>query len=98
MTIITKRIKAVNVDFHETCSACPEQYDVYIDGFQIGYVRLRWGYLRCQSPYVGDKCVYEYEFDDAFKGNFDTDKERDYHLDLIAEILYNEYMKSETVR
>jgi len=97
--MITKRIKAVNVDFHETCSACPEQYDVYIDGFQIGYVRLRWGYLRCDTPDVGGRQVYSHEFDDAaYQGCFDSDDQRDYHLDLIAEILYNEYMKSEAVR
>lgn len=32
----------------ETCSACPEQYDAYLDGKKIGYLRLRHGYFRAE--------------------------------------------------
>lgn len=32
------------LDFRQTCGACPEQYDVYdMSNKQVGYVRLRWG-------------------------------------------------------
>lgn len=35
----------------QTCSACPEQYDVLDDdGFQIGYLRLRWGEFTVEVP------------------------------------------------
>jgi len=27
----------------QTCFACPEQYDAYFDGKEVGYLRLRWG-------------------------------------------------------
>ena len=35
-----------------TCSACPEQYDVFLGERQVGYIRFRWGslevdFLRC---------------------------------------------------
>lgn len=95
---ITKRIKTVNVEFHETCSACPEQYDVYIEGIQVGYVRLRWGRLRCDTPDVGGREVYEHFWDEGSLGCFPNDEERDFHLEQIAQILYNEYLESETVR
>ena len=36
-------IKGLN--FKKTCDACPEQYDVFKDEKQVGYVRLRWGNL-----------------------------------------------------
>lgn len=40
---MSKRIKLV-----QTCGACPEQYDVYIDGeaSPSGYMRLLRGYFR----------------------------------------------------
>ena len=31
------------IKFVQTCPICPEQYDVYIDKFWVGYIRLRWG-------------------------------------------------------
>ena len=44
-----------------TCSACPEQYDVFDDdnGKQIGYLRLRHGYFRADVPDCGGDIVYE---------------------------------------
>ena len=37
-----------------TCSACPEQYDVYDQkGTQCAYIRLRHGMLRVDVPDVG---------------------------------------------
>lgn len=42
-----KRIKLV-----QTCGGCPEQYDAYIDGHQLGYLRLRHGSFRAE--YRGD--------------------------------------------
>ena len=32
----------------KTCDACPEQYDAYIDGRCVGYLRLRHGFFRCE--------------------------------------------------
>jgi len=33
----------------QTCSACPEQYDAYLDGKIVGYFRLRNGLFRVQT-------------------------------------------------
>jgi hypothetical protein len=33
-----------------TCAACPEQYDVFFEDFQIGYLRLRHGSFRADYP------------------------------------------------
>lgn len=41
----------------QTCEACPEQYDVYLDEEEIGYLRLRHGTFRAdyrgETVYVG---------------------------------------------
>lgn len=44
-----------------TCSACPEQYDVFDDktGDKVGYLRLRHGHFRADAPDCGDETVYE---------------------------------------
>lgn len=44
----------------QTCGACPEQYDVFDDttGLQVGYLRLRHGEFRADSPRVGGVTVY----------------------------------------
>ena len=57
-----------------TCCACPEQYDVTLDGKQTAYMRLRHGRFTVTVPDVGGELVYkEYPLGD---GIFDTD-ERD---------------------
>ena len=44
---------------HRTCSACPEQYDVFDDlGQQVAYFRLRHGGFRVSVPDVGGEVVY----------------------------------------
>ena len=72
--------------FYETCGACPEQYDVY-DSYEkiVGYVRLRWGYLRCEYPYVDGEVIYEADIGDGLTGCFENDEQREYHLSVIAD-------------
>ncbi|NDD52705.1 hypothetical protein EBZ39_02295 [bacterium] len=42
-----------------TCSACPEQYDVFNDNNKlVGYLRLRHGQFRADCPDVGGTTVY----------------------------------------
>lgn len=45
----------LKVKLIRTCGACPEQYDGYIDGEKVAYLRLRHGYF--QVEYKG-KVVY----------------------------------------
>jgi hypothetical protein len=69
--------------FVMTCIACPEQYDVFDPaGKQVGYVRLRHGELRCDYPRCGGETIYEVE--PAGDGCFDSDEERNYHLEKIV--------------
>lgn len=98
MNVITKTVATYNFEFHETCGACPEQYDVYLEGKQVGYVRLRWAYLRCDYPDVGGETVYEYGWDgkdalDGYLGEFPDDEQRDFHLEKIAQSIYNRIFK-----
>lgn len=77
-------IKGVN--FERTCSACPEQYDVYdSNGNIVGYIRLRFGGLTCEYPDVGGELIYEASVGDGWTGYFQSDKQRECYLDDIAD-------------
>jgi len=43
----------------QTCWACPEQYDVFKDGKQVGYLRLRHGWFYASVPDCSDEIIYE---------------------------------------
>lgn len=92
-----KRIKIKDLEFVETSMACPEQYDVFdITGKLVGYVRLRWGELRCDFPNVHGSMIYHYSFeheDGSLKGWFSNDDERMEYLTNIADKI-NEKIKS----
>lgn len=75
-------IKGLN--FVETSIACPEQYDVYdSSGNQRGYVRYRWGVLRCDFPYSGGETIYKQQIGDNFDGCLGL--QQDYYLNIIAD-------------
>ena len=70
-----------------TCFACPEQYDVYLDKKQVGYLRLRNGHFRCDYPECGGKTLlHAYTEGD---GMFDSD-ERDPMLRLALAAIAEE--------
>lgn len=48
-------------DVRLTCSACPEQYDVFWESAQVGYLRLRHGSFRADCPVCGGETVFEGE-------------------------------------
>lgn len=84
------------LEFCLTCAACPEQYDVFsMSGERIGYVRLRWGLLRADCPLDDNLTVYSHSFEDDYKGNFDSDNERNRYLRKIAKALVNHCEKEE---
>ena len=74
------------LDFYCTCSACPEQYDVYDSNEkQVGYVRLRWGCLRCDYPDVLEETIYYAKIGNGFTGQFESQEQRMEHLNNIAD-------------
>ena len=73
------------LDFRCTCSACPEQYDVYDDNNIVGYVRLRWGRLSCEYPDVGGEEIYYASVGDGWDGCFKNDSQRRMYLTKIAD-------------
>ena len=76
--------------FEKTCSACPEQYDVFKGSKQVGYIRLRHGILSCRYPNNRGKEIYIYEFADEWKGCFNNDKERNFYLNKCSNALLKE--------
>ena len=87
------KIKGLN--FVQTCMACPEQYEVFIENSkQVGYIRLRWGILRVDYPDCLNETIYTHDFEEGFKGTF-SDGERDEYLNMIADII-NEKIKNES--
>ena len=92
------------IELEKTCDFCPEQYWVRKGAHIIGYIRLRWGHLSCDYLPNGrlsnhDIRVYDYVFvGDKYKGSFDTEKERKFHLEKCKKELmqkYNELKKYE---
>ena len=73
-------------DLIMTSNACPEQYDVFKDGQQVGYLRLRHGKFTVRVPDVGGEVVYE--ACPAGDGNFDIN-ERDMYLRNAIEAIGN---------
>lgn len=58
LNIIKKLYKKYNLDIVCTCIACPEQYDVFKNGEQVGYLRLRHGEFRVDYPNCGGETIF----------------------------------------
>lgn len=83
------------LEFVCTCQACPEQYDVFKDGKQVAYVRLRWSHLRVDVPECGQTTIYSEEYNDGgtevgYCGIFDDEGRRP-QLTKIAERINKHY-------
>jgi hypothetical protein len=50
--------RILGYDLVMTCGACPEQYDVFLDGTEVGYLRLRHGRFAASYPGVTGREVY----------------------------------------
>lgn len=78
----------MKVELQQTCGACPEQYDAYIEGIEVGYLRLRHGYFRAE--YLG-KTVYD--TNTIGDGCFDSD-ERNFHLKKAKKAIKKAHKKN----
>jgi hypothetical protein len=74
------------LEFVETSMACPEQYDVFKDGKQVGYVRLRHGTLRVDYPDCGDETIFVHHPPEA-DGGFRDEQQRTFFLNMISLII-----------
>ncbi len=78
------------IELVKTCGACPEQYDAYFNGDQVGYLRLRHGIFRVDYGFCGGDTIFtEYPKGD---GCFEED-ERGYYLDLACKAIMDEMVK-----
>lgn len=65
-----------DIELIQTCEACPEQYDAMLNGEQVGYLRLRWGWFTVTCPDVGGKEVYEKRTGHGLAGMFENGAQR----------------------
>ena len=70
---------AVTATLIETCGACPEAYDVHVEGEQIGHLRLRYGTFRAWYPDIALSGEVVYEARPEGDGVF-VATERDHYL------------------
>jgi hypothetical protein len=72
------------VELRLTCGACPEQYEAFIDGEQVGYLRLRHGWFYVSCPDCCDNHVLE--ADPKGDGYFHDD-EREHYLTMAVKAI-----------
>ena len=78
----------------QTCFACPEQYDLLLDGKCIGYLRLRHGYFYATYPDItDDNCEKVYSAYPEGDGCF-MDHEREKYLTEAIAAIHNARMTS----
>lgn len=54
-----KTVKEIlGYQLEQTCGACPEQYDVFHNEIEAGYLRLRHGRFTVEYPSVGGEEIY----------------------------------------
>jgi hypothetical protein len=98
-------MKAEEIEFEETCGYCPEAYRLMHNGEEVGYLRLRGGYLcltagRYTSVFANDRDetidVWDHQFEnDPYKGGFDDEYERREFKQIAVDKLI-EYYERET--
>jgi len=83
---IIKKLYANNgLELVMTCGACPEQYEVFKDGKQVAYYRLRHGEFRVDYPNCGGETIYEAE--PIGDGIFNTDERLVYLTKAMRNLL-----------
>ena len=78
------------IELVKTCGACPEQYDAYFNGDQVGHLRLRHGIFRVDYGFCGGDTIFigRPEGDGCFE-----EDEREYYLDLACQAIMDEMVK-----
>ncbi len=69
----------------QTCVGCPEEYDAFIGDEQVGYLRLRHGYFRVDSPDCHSETIYGAHT--KGDGMFESDERDQYLLEAKQAII-----------
>lgn len=60
-----------------TCISCPEQYEVYSDGDEIGYLRFRYGLWEVWYTVIDRTLLYKAMWEgEPYKSEFETQEKR----------------------
>ncbi len=87
---MNKRYNIKDIELKLTCEACPEAYEAFMNGKQIGYLKLRYGNFTVEYPREGGKVIYRgYPQGD---GEFE-ENERELHLNIAKRKLIEEHKK-----
>ena len=76
-----------DIELIKTCSACPEQYDAFLYGKKVGYLRLRHGHFTVEYPDCRGLLVYEAH--PIGSGIFEDD-ERERYLKQAKKAIFNQ--------
>lgn len=74
------------INLQLTWEFCPEQYEAFLDGKLVGYLRLRAGTFIVEFPSAAGETIYEAS--PRGQGCFEED-ERDHYLRLAIDAIYN---------
>lgn len=85
LRLIKKLYLKNGLELKMTCGACPEQYDVFKEGEQVAYYRLRHGEFRVDFPDVGGETIYQ--ADPKGDGIFDDDERLVFLTRAMREVL-----------
>lgn len=74
------------IELHQTCGACPEQYDAYDGSKQVGYLRLRHGHFTVEVHNMSDSTLV-YEAEPEGDGEFMPDEREKYLTKAVDAII-----------
>ena len=82
-------MKASEITLVKTSAAFPEQYDALDQtGNEVGYIRLRRGYLEVYCPDAGaPQPIYTYTYPFSGLTEFPSEEERQWQLELIKKCI-----------
>ena len=91
------------IKLEQTCDGYPEQYWAMKGSNIIGYIRLRWGKLTCHylpnGKFFDDETrVIYHKFDDEYKGEFESEEERNDWLNKCKETLLLKYNEDKCLK
>ena len=78
--------------FKQTCVIAPEQYDVFLDGKYVAYVRCRWGRLRIYPVNI-ELIVPNLDIisDEDYEKIMDDNKQYEIGIDFNTQIYFKEW-------